>query len=58
MTPPLISVITDGLIPGTLRIQQDPSVTNNFIDYTIQSITAPTGTNTYYTIGVTQLTCR
>ena len=53
---PLISVIADGLIPGTLRIQQDPSVTNNFIDYTIQSIIAPTGTNTYYTIGVTGAT--
>ena len=50
---PLISVLADGLIPGTLRIQQDPSVTNNFIDYTIQSIAAPTGANTYYTIGVT-----
>ena len=53
---PLISVLADGLIPGTLRIQQDPSVANNFIDYTIQSITAPTGINTYYTIGVTGAT--
>ncbi len=53
---PLISVLADGLIPGTLRIQPDPALSANFIDYTIQSITAPTGTNTYYTIGVTGAT--
>lgn len=48
---PLISVIADGLTAGTIRIQPDPTVTDNYVDYTIQSVTNNGGTS--YTIGVT-----
>ena len=48
---PLISVIADGLTAGTIRIQPDPTVINNYVDYTIQSVTNNGGTS--YTIGVT-----
>ena len=50
---PLISVIADGLIPGTIRIQPDPAVSDDFIDYTIQSVSTQ---GSYYTIGVTGAT--
>ena len=48
---PLISVIADGLTAGTMRIQPDPTVANDYVDYTIQSVTNNGGTS--YTIGVT-----
>ena len=47
---PLISVIADGLTAGTIRVQVDPNFTDNYVDYTIQTVAA---NGTYFTLGVT-----